>query len=235
MGQTPKGRPEGDQWLQPSSDDMTSMGKITAYKDSGNVVVIEGEASGSYLELTDRKTKAKRPALDRFRRTFIWVKGGYVLVLDDVRAPQPVNITWLMQGKQLTAVDEATGTYQLTKNKAECGFQLLSDLPLTKKIEVSTANDHEKILGWQQLQATANGPAARFVSVFDPWHHKDLKLSFQPSGPDRATVTVSGAAVNDVWEWQTATGKFDASSVHGVRKGGFDVLVNGQTAAPPGI
>jgi hypothetical protein len=233
IGHTPEGRPEGEAWLQPSSQDMTSMGKITAWKDAGNVVVTEGEASGSYLAYTDKKTKTSRPALDRFRRTFIWVKSGYILVLDDVRSPQPVDITWLMQGQKLTAVDDATGTYDLTKNKADCGFQLLSEVPLTKKMGVSTANDHSKLLGWQQLQATANGQAARFVSLFDPWHHKDLKLTFTPSGPEKATVTVTGTGISDSWDWQAATGKFDASTIHGTRKGGFDVLVNAQSAAPP--
>ena len=233
LGQTPEGRPEGDAWLQPSSKDMTSMGVVTAFKDSGNVVVTEGEASGSYMPYTDRKTKVSRPALDRFRRTFIWVKGGYILVLDDVRSPQPVDVTWLMQGQKLEAVDEAAGTYRLSKNAAQCDFQLLSDAKLQTKMGVSTANDHSKPLNWQQLRATANAPAIRFVSIYDPWQHKDLKLTFTPAGPDKALVSVIGKGINDKWDWQAATGKFDASAIHGTRKGGFDVLVNAQSAAPP--
>ena len=59
MGQTPEGRPEGEGWLQPSSKDMTKMGVITAWKDAGDVVVAEGEASGSYMPETDRKTIEK--------------------------------------------------------------------------------------------------------------------------------------------------------------------------------
>jgi len=233
IGQTPEGRPEGDAWLQPSSKDMTKMGVITAWKDAGNVVVTEGEASGSYMPYTDRKTKQSRPALDRFRRTFVWVKGGYILVLDDVRSPQPVEFTWLMQGQKLEQIDAAAGTYRLSKNKAQCDFQLLADTPLKTKIGVSTANDHNKLLNWQQLQASAEAPAVRFVSIYDPWHHKDLKLIFKPDGPEKAKITVTGTGVNDTWDWQAATGKFDASTLHGLRKGGFDVLINAQTAAPP--
>lgn len=233
LGQTPEGRPEGEAWLQPSSHDMTSMGKVTAYKDAGDVVVTEGEASGSYLAYTDSKTKKSRPALDRFRRTFVWVKGGYILVLDDIRSPQPVEITWLMQGQKLEPVDAAANTYRLSKGQAQCGFQLLADGPFQTKMGVSTANDHSKLLGWQQLQASAQAQAVRFVSIFDPWHRGDLKLAFTPSGPDKGTVTVSGKGINDTWDWQAATGKFDASTLHGSRKGGFDVKVDAQTAAPP--
>ena len=54
---------------------MSQMAKITAWKDAGEVMVVEGEAAGSYLAYRDRATGKSRPALDRFRRTFIWVKG----------------------------------------------------------------------------------------------------------------------------------------------------------------
>lgn len=233
LGQTAPGRPEGDSWAQPSNGDMTEMGKITAWKDMGAVVVAEGEAAGSYVAYTDRKTKKSRPALDRFRRTFIWVKGGYILVLDDIRSPKPVDVTWLMQGAKLEPVDEANGIYSLSKNKAQCEFQLLSDAPFQAKIGVSTANDHNKLLNWQQLQATANTSAIRFVSIYNPWHHKDLKLTFTPAGAEKATVTVTGSGINDKWEWQSATGKFTAANLHGIRKGGAEIDVNDQTATPP--
>ena len=233
IGQAPEGRPEGEAWLQPSSKDMTSMGVITAWKDAGDVVVTEGEASGAYLAQTDGKTKKSRPALDRFRRTFIWVKGGYILVLDDVRSPQPVEVTWLMQGQKLDPVDAAAGTYRLSKNQAQCDFQLLADTPFTTKIGVSTANDHSKLLNWQQLQASATASAVRFASIYDPWNHHDLRLALAAGGPDKATVTVTGKGIADTWDWQAATSKFEASSLHGSRKDGFDILVNSQTAAPP--
>ena len=233
LGQVPDGRPEGEGWLQPSSHDMTKMGVLTAWKDAGDVVVAEGEAAGSYLPYTDAKTKASRPALDRFRRTFVWIKGGYLMALDDVRAAQPVDITWLMQGQKLAPVDAAAGTYQLQKNNAQCTFQLAADKPLQSKMGVSMATDHNKRLNWQQLQATANGQAVRFVSVFDPWHHGDLKLTFTPDGPDKATVKIVGKGVNDTWKWQAAAGPFAPSTIHGSRAGGFDVTLDPATAVAP--
>ena len=173
---------------------MTEMGKITAFMDTGNVVIVEGEAAGSYLPYTDRKTKKSRPALDRFRRTFIWVKGDYILVFDDVRSPKPVEVTYLVQGAKLVPLDGAQGRYRMTKNKAQCDLQLVADVPLKTTIGVSTANDHNKLLGWQQLQATAEGSAVRFASVFDPWHKKDVTVTLTPDGPDKAILTVTGTA-----------------------------------------
>lgn len=201
-------------------------------KDAGNVVVVEGEAAGSYLAYTDKKTQKSRPALERFRRTFIWVKGGYVLVLDDIRAPQPVEVTWLMQASKLETLDAAQGRYRLSKGKADCDFQLLADAAFKPVMGTSTANDHSKLLGWQQLQASAQGAAIRFASIYDPWHHKDLKVAFQAEGPDKATVTVESAGFTDTWQWQSGAARFTAGTLHGVRKGGFDVTMDAKDVPP---
>ena len=232
IGQAVQGRSEGDAWQQPGSGDMTRMGRITAWKDTGDVVVVEGEAAGSYLAYTDAKTKRSRPALDRFRRTFIWVKGSYVLVLDDIRAPQPVEVTWLMQGGKLETIDEAQGRYRLSKNKAQCEFQLVADAPLKTKMGVSTANDHSKLMGWQQLQADVETSAVRFASVYDPWQRKDLRVTLTPDGRDKATVTVQSAGFTDTWQWQAAGGKFEAAALQGSRPDGFDVTVDAKSVAP---
>ena len=198
--------------MQPSGEDMTDMAKITAWKDAGDVVVVEGEAAGAYPEYTDKKPRESRPALDRFRRTFIWVKEGYLLVLDDIRSPVPVQITWLVQGAKLDPVDAACGLYHLSKNKAECDFQLLADSPFQSKIGVSTANDHGKLLNWQQLQAGVHAAKVRFAAAFDPWHKKGLTVALKPDGADQATITITGPGINDTWQWQAAGGKFEAAT-----------------------
>jgi len=239
IGQTQPWQHEGEEWVKwakDDKDDVTKMGVITAYKDAGDVVVSEGEAAGSYGVYDDAKTQKSRPALERFRRDFIWVKGGYILVLDDIRAPQPVEVTWLMQGAKLEPVAQAQNKYRLSKNKAQCDFQLLSDTNFKSVIGVSTANlvfYANKPTNWQQLQATANAKAVRFVSIYDPWHHQDLKLTFTPSGPDKATITVNGSGIADTWQWESAKGPFDAATIHGTRPKGFDVLVDATTAIPP--
>lgn len=222
IGQAVQGMEEGLGFSQPSTgSDMSQMAKITAWKDTGDIVVVEGEAAGSYLAYTDARTKKSRPALDRFRRSFIWVKGSYILVLDDIRAPQPVTITWLMQSGKVDPVDAAQGRYRLIKNKAQCDFQLVSDTPFTTKMGISTANEHDKLLGWQQLQVSVDTAATRFASVYNPWHRQNLKLEMAGE-----TVTVSGPDFTDTWQWKPATGKFDASPLHGSRKGGFTITVD---------
>ncbi|MGO9109793.1 MAG: hypothetical protein ACLP9L_11220 [Thermoguttaceae bacterium] len=232
LGQAVVGRPEGDVWQQPGSADMSDMARITAFKDAGNVVVVEGEAAGAYLAYNDAKAGKSRPAIDRFRRTFIWVKGSYILIFDDVCSPKPVEITWLIQGAKLEPVKEDEGRYRLAKGRAQCEFQLVADLPLKSKIGVSTANDHEKLMNWQQLQATAEGAAARFACVVDPWH-KELKVALTSDGPDKATITVTGTGFTDTWKWTAAKGQFEAAIWHGSRQGGFDVTVDAETAVPP--
>jgi hypothetical protein len=211
---------------------MSDMARITAFKDAGDVVVVEGEAAGAYLAYKDPKSGKSRPAIDRFRRTFMWVKGSYILTFDDVRAPKPVEITWLIQGAKLEAVNEQEGRYRLAKGRARCEFQLVADLPLESKIGVSTANDHDKLMNWRQFQASAEGPAARFACVVDPWH-KDLKVALTPDGPDKATITVSGTGFSDTWKWTAAQGRFEAATWLGVRQGGFHVTVDAKTAVPP--
>jgi len=233
MGQMVKGRAEPQGWTQPGRGDMTQMARVTAWKRDGDVVIVEGEAAGAYIAYTDRRTKKTRPALDRFRRTFIWVKGGYVLVLDDIRAPEPVDVTWLVQGAKLEAVDAAQGRYRLSKGKARCDFQLVADAPFKAEIGTSTADHRGKPLGWRQLRAAVKTAAVRFASVYDPWGHGDLSLTLEAAGRDKATVTVRSGKFTDTWEWTAATARFEASTLRGTRPfgsaqgrpGGFDVAI----------
>jgi len=161
------------------------------------------------------------------------------LVFDDIRSPSPVDITWLCQGQKLEAQDGGhyllSKTNSVTKKDTSCQFQLLSDGQMSTKMGESTANDHGKLLGWQQLQATVHGSTARFVSVYDLFHRGGLKLAFNPTSAGAATITVTGPDFNDTWEWTAASGKFDASTLHAVRKGGFDLTVSPQTAVPPPV
>ena len=155
-----------------------------------------------------------------------------MLILDDIRAPQATEITYLVQGAKLESVEEGSGLYRLSKGKAQCEFRLLADAPFTTKMGVSTANDHNKPLGWQQLQASAETAAIRFVSVYDPWHHKDLKVTLTPDGRDKATVKVESAGFADTWEWLAVQGRFEPARLHGSRKGGFDVTVDAKSIPP---
>jgi hypothetical protein len=204
MGQMSAGRPEGGVWSQPAtSGSMDKMGVITAYRDAGDIVAIEGEASGSYLEAKDKQGNS-RPALDIYRRTFLWVKGQYILVLDDVRAPEEVEIDWLMQGKAVEAVNEAEGRFQLKADTAACGFQLTALPALKYTIQDSPADNRGKSLGLRQLKASTKTAYLRVASVFNPWQIPGLSVTMKPGEDEDFTISVEGQGVKDSWTWQPA-------------------------------
>ncbi|MGI5869753.1 MAG: hypothetical protein ACOX9C_09980 [Kiritimatiellia bacterium] len=206
IGQEALGRPEGGVWTQPAvgKTDMTTMACLTAWKQTPAVTVIEGEAAGSYLALNDARRGASRPALERFRRTFIWVEGKYILVLDDIRAPSEVAYDWLMQGPDLVIDDEAGLRFRLVNGAVECPFQIASTTPLQIKLRKSPADDRGKPLGWRQLVASATTPSLRMASVYSPWGGtRAVKL--EAVSADTAKVVVSdNGVVTDTWLWASA-------------------------------
>lgn len=208
-------RGEGGVWMQPLKNfDMTRLGVMTAFKDAGNVVVAEGEGAGAY------------PALNRYRRAVIWVKGGYVLVLDDIRGTKANEITWLVQGDGLEAVDAAAGRYKLTSDKAACEFAVTADTPLASTIGVSTADHRGKNMGLKQLQAKATAQTLRVAAVFDPWKGGKLKVEIKASDADHAVVTVTGGDFVDTWTWEAAPAmSYTPATLKGQRAGGFTVEV----------
>jgi hypothetical protein len=228
VGQTVKGRPEGAVWTQPGRGDMSRMALLTAWKDAGDVAIVEGEASGAYPAM-----EGKRPALERFRRTFVWVQGRYILVLDDIRAPEPVEISWLIQGAKLTAAGRRddrggprdpqagasqSGRYVLAKGDASCRFQVVSDAPTVATIGEGTADHRGKRLRWRQLRLTARGEGIRLASVFDPW---DVGVSVQLADRDdgSGTVVVRAGDGIDRWTWRRPRGRFEPSGLVGRRAG----------------
>jgi len=223
MGQMARGRPEGGVWSQPGGD-MTTMGVVTAWKPGKDVVIIEGEAAGSYLAYTDRKTKRTRPALQRFRRTFIWVEGRYVLVLDDIRAPSAVEVSWLIQGPKLSVQDKNALRFTLAHADATCPFQVAADHDrVAQKVVTSSADHRGKALGWQQLQLTVEARTVRFASVYDLWGRGDLRVTLSSQDKAHASVTVRGDGLEDKWQWQAAKDSASASTIRGVDRRG-DVL-----------
>jgi len=220
MGQMVPGRPEGGVWSQPGRGDMSQMAVVTSYKSAGDVVAVEGEIAGSYLALQKRgKIPAARPALNRFRRCFIWVKGQYVLVLDDLRAPEAVDVTWLMQSPMLKPLDRGEGAYVLGAGQAMCEFMVMATQPTAAEVAKSTADHRGEALGWQQLQLKANTQAIRLASVYDPWRRGGLKVDLKVDG-DTATVTVTGKGISDTWAWKAKAGRFEPSVLTGKVHGG---------------
>ena len=220
-GQMPVGRGEGRGWSQPGREDMSEMAVVTARKQEGDdMTAVEGEISGSYL------ANKNRPALDRFRRAFVWVKGKYILVLDDIRAPEPVDIAWLMQGPTLTALDKAPGKYALANENAVCEFTVAATQETAAEIVTSPADHRGKKIGWEQLRLTSNTKHIRLASVYDPWH-RGLKMDIEPDGPDAVSVTITGDDVTDTWTWEAQDGEFQPYVLTGT-SGGAQVFVMDQ-------
>ena len=216
-------RGEGGGWTQPfkrGNKDMTRVGVVTAWKDAGDVVVIEGEAGGSY------------PDLSRYRRTFIWVKGSYILVLDDIRSAKAERITWLIQAPKLESLDKSSHRYRLKKDETVCDFQIASSTDFASNIAASTADHRGKPLGWQQLQLTRRTKEWRLASIFNPWNHQELSIDMKPVEKGAATINVSGPKFTDTWQWTPAEDSRAPSTLKGERKNGFSVLVD-EDSLPP--
>jgi hypothetical protein len=195
-GQVARGRPEGLGWTQPATGrtDMREMAYVTAYQETEQYVLIEGEAAGSY------------PGLERFRRSFLWVEGRYVLVLDEIRADSPAAITWLMQGKELQASGDAELGYELIRGDLRCAFIVRSTAKLSARIVDSSADARGKALGWSQLQLEAEARELRIASVYDLWGRGELALEMQESdeGSGLTELTVRCGGSSERWTWQPA-------------------------------
>jgi len=226
FGQMTKGRPEGTVWSQPSTSggtEMTKMAYVTSYKSTDKVTAIEGESSGSYLDYKDRKTGKGRPAIDRYRRSFLWVEGEYILVLDDIRAPEEVTIDWLIQSEELKAKDAAKGVYTLSSEGESMDMQILCETKMEGTLRDSPAEARGKPMGFRQLVAKTTTGKTRYTSVYDAWD-KGASVEFEAKGADEATVTVTGKGFKDVWTWKAAPDNETASTltvnrVEGDKKG----------------
>ncbi len=210
-GQSSRGRPEGGTWTQPATGktDMTEMARITTLKEEGDIFVIEGEAAGSYPAL-----RRIRPALSRYRRTFIWVKSRYILVLDDIRAPEEVEFTWLMQSGAITTLDSAKGRYLLKKGAGACEFQVVADRPGAASIGQSPADNRGNPLGWKQLSMRTKSKSWRLASVYDIWKRGALSVSLANAN-DAIEIQVSGNGIKDMWVWRMAMNQWEPALLNG--------------------
>jgi hypothetical protein len=196
-GQTFTGQAEGPQFLQPPSSPTESMigrAYITAYRDAGDIVVAEGEAAGSY----------PHSSMTRFRRTFIWNEGKYVLLFDDLRATQSEEYSWLVQSAAVDDSLSAEGRFTLTSDATRTlNFQLVSSASYTSEVVDSTADNEGASLELRQLQATASGTVVHFVAAFDVWD-LGVEVTLVMDGDDAATITVTDGTFTDTWEWEAA-------------------------------
>ena len=219
VGQTVPGRDEGGVWSQPGGD-MSQMAVVVGRAASGRNLGVEGEAGAAY---SPNPRGVKRPALDRYRRAFLWVEGRYVLVLDDIRAPSAVDIDWLLQSGQVNVGTDSR--YELVKGQARCALQVAATQPLSASVVDSPADNKGKPLGWKQLRLHANTTALRLASVYDLWGRGPLTVTLAADAPGHAVVKVSGAGgLADTWDWTAGAGRLDPSTIVGSDAAGAVLL-----------
>ncbi len=229
-GQNARSRREGGGWSQPATGNqpMHDMGVITAMARQGRNLAIEGEAAGSYPA---RRGKDGRPALERYRRTFVWVEGKYILVLDDIRAPEAVDVEWLMQGPEMKAPGGQSHRYVLQSKDASCPFEVAATEDVHAEIVESTADHRGKSLGWKQLRLSVHTQAIRFASVFNPWENDRLSVELRADGPNHARVVVRGKGFEHSWKWSAGQSRFGPSRIVGKNAAG-DVIVRMNSREP---
>lgn len=176
-------RGEGAHWTQPVRGvDMRTLARLTAvtHLPRGGVVA-EGEAGASY------------PDLDTYRRILAWMPGDYVLLLDHIRAPHPVEATWLAQSR---AVETEGPRLVLSDGDSRLTALLAASANLELTVADSPADHRGKSLGYRQARATLRGDSLRLAAVLDPWNRGPLALAVDGEG----AVEVRGPFGADRWE-----------------------------------
>lgn len=197
---------EGRGWTQPlkgPDQDMTQLAWVTAWKDGGGVVAVEGEAAGAY------------EGLDRYRRTVVWVEGQYILILDDIAAEAESDLTWLMQAKVAEVLETTADAMRgrIGHDGFVCGLQVVSDGAFTAAVAPSTAMHRDKSLGFQQFQLRAKTPRWRLATVIDPWNRQP-KLTLAREG-EALRIGVQTRDGADAWTWAPPAGAKAASDLRG--------------------
>jgi hypothetical protein len=199
-------RHRGEGWTQPISG-MADMAFLTTWKTTDRAVVMEGEAGNAYDDLSC------------YRRSLIWVPEGYILILDEIRAYEAGEITWLIQSEGTEIVDEKDAYYRLRAGESMCEFRMASNRDFTAQIGESTANHKGKKTGYKQLQVKVNTDHWYIATVFDIWKYGDLEVKLETHGQDDVVINVTGSNINDAWNYQSAPDVRTPSDIKGERDG----------------
>jgi hypothetical protein len=199
---------EGDAYTQPVPGvDMRTLSYLTGWKvGTDGRIIIEGEAGNAY--------KAK--ALQRFRRTAVWMPGEYILILDDIRGAGAHDITWKINSEKAQFENPATGRcYVYTKTGQRLDLQILASQDFKGSIDFFNIAGRWGNALLQQLQFFLHTETVKFACLLDPWKRKP-ELVLKDTG-DTATVTVRFGSSEDTWTWQGAKDLNTPSSLTGKR------------------
>jgi hypothetical protein len=140
------------------------------------------------------------------------------MILDQIDADQDHDLTWLIQGKQVGIEDAAAGRYHLGPNAGGCGFTVQANVTPEAAVGLSTAEDHGKSLGYQQLQLKARTTHWRLVTLIDPWDSQLVEKVIPAKADGTIDIQVDSGGVRDEWTWAPA-GTRSASDVRCTRAG----------------
>jgi hypothetical protein len=214
---------EGSPYTQPVPGvDMRELSYMVGWKtdDTGRLIV-EGEAGNAY------------EALERFRRTVVWLPGEYLLMLDDVRAKDQSTITWraVSEKAQFDKPEEGR-SYAYTKSGKRVDFQMLANKPFKGSIDYQMLSGRWSQLLMQQFQFNLDTQQVKFVALMDPWKKK-VSMTLKEDG-DILTLTVKGEGIDDVWTWQPAKDLKTPSILTGKRAGEPLISLTDADKAPQG-
>jgi len=170
----------------------------------GGAIIAQGEAGAMY------EYKRGKP-LDLYRRTVVWLPSAYVLVIDHIRAPEPVEITWLAQSR---TAEVAVGKLRLADGKASLTGALAASVELETKVVDSPADNRGKPMGYRQIRASVKAQDVVVAALFDPWQHGGLTVSVNAEG----TVRVRGPLGTDRWQ-ATVSAADKPAEIQGERDG----------------
>ena len=169
--------------------------------------------------------------LKKFRRTTIWMPGEYILVLDDVVADGPRNITWLGTVEKAFFDNPAEGRCHIIGNTGKrVDFQILGDKPFsgaTDYLFLAGRFDSTRV---EQFQFSAKTDAIRFACLIDAWNKK-AGLTMKANG-DTVTLTVRSAAFEDTWTWRRSKDDRTPSNIECKRGGTSLIALTEKDKAP---
>ncbi|PTX99737.1 hypothetical protein DB346_18125 [Verrucomicrobia bacterium LW23] len=217
---------EGSDYTQPIPGiDMRTISYLTGWKpaaDKSGRVIIEGETGAAYIN-----------GLTRFRRTAAWMPSEYVLLLDDIRAPEPREITWLAAAERAKFEKPEEGLcYAYTKKGGRVDFQMLATRPLDGAIDYCFMDGRFGSALIHQFQFTARSDAVKYACLIDAWGKKP-RMTLTEAG-DVVTLVVKSEAFTDTWTWTPAKDNTTPSTLECKRAGATLISLTEKDKAPLG-
>jgi hypothetical protein len=139
-------------------------GHIAAFQSQPHIAHVCGDAQAAY---GDRLT--------RFRRHVVLVRPSLVCIVDDIAAPKPVELQWLLHASEKFRTDDGRQTLLSRRGDAEMEVHLITPggfdfsqtnaWPLDPKTGFPTAKKSEPEKLWHFTAATRRRAAARRIAA----------------------------------------------------------------------